>query len=179
MTREDKAKLVLPLLLIVSLIIWWPNIKNMLGFSGEKDILKQVSGYQELDVSQFVSLNPLDQNSREVPRSQFNGWARDPFVPDVVPKPQAPPPAKEPESVPKPQPVVSIIEEELDPIIRDQAMDFTLNGIIWHSKRPSAIINDNVYIVGDHMKNSTLEFIDQDQVIMNNGEDDFVLMLQP
>lgn len=51
----------------------------------------------------------------------------------------------------------------------------TLEGIMWSKENPEAIINDNIVKIGDQIDKNTVVDIEQDRVILNDGDNDFEL----
>jgi hypothetical protein len=66
------------------------------------------------------------------------------------------------------------------PIIKAQtpSAGLKLNGIVWDEERPQAIINDEVYMIGESIDQVIIVDIQKDKVVLNDGTKIFELNLK-
>jgi hypothetical protein len=88
---------------------------------------------------------------RRAPRSDKGAWGRNPFASSPV--------------------------ASHGPVSRRG--DFLLNGIMWDEKKPSAIINGDMVMVGDSVGSYKVVDISKDRVILTDGQDELVLDISP
>jgi len=62
--------------------------------------------------------------------------------------------------------------------ISGPASNLTLNGIIWDSAKPKAMINNSTVSEGDKIGGYTVKNIESDKVILRDGEEELVLKLE-
>jgi len=86
------------------------------------------------------------QKKRSAVRTNFVGWRRNPFVPEIK--------------------------------LKEDVITLTLNGILWDEIMPRAIINSDVVDIGDVIEGNRIVAINHNNVILNDGTEDFTLTLE-
>ncbi len=175
-TKEKKLKMLLPILGLISIFVWLPMLKG--SNSKGKQSASQMSYPSISDINDlFVSVQAMGKE-KEKTLSRYKNWGRSPFVSmrslknssegfseTIVEKHSNDPDLKEEK--------VSVSDPDA---IFDELV---LNGIVWNSKNPSAIINDNVVWVGADIDGFKVLEINSDSVIIiNDGEDTYKLGLK-
>ena len=68
--------------------------------------------------------------------------------------------------------------DPFSPSAINRAVDLELNGILWDTEAPKAIINEDIVGIGDRVRGNIIVDITQDTVILNDGLTDFELTLK-
>ena len=68
--------------------------------------------------------------------------------------------------------------DPFSPSAINRAVDMELNGILWDTEAPQAIINEDIVGIGDRVRGNIIVDITQDTVILNDGLTDFELTLK-
>ncbi len=95
-------------------------------------------------------------------KTKYKDWGKNPFTLDK----------KKIEAV---QVKADVIIDEK--IIKQEHTSIILNGILWESDDPRAIINNEIMRINDTIGENILVGIKRDRVILNNGEDNFEIIL--
>lgn len=68
--------------------------------------------------------------------------------------------------------------DPFSPSAINRVVDLELNGILWDTEAPQAIINEHIVGIGDIVRGNIIVDITQDTVILNDGLTDFELTLK-
>jgi len=137
------------------------GIKNILQKNIYEDIIKSASETRD--------------DTKELPPR------RDPFIPQIEVRIAPPPtPKEEPKkdtsrpiitvpSPPSPPPPVPKKEE------KPKAPTFKITGIVWNTNRPQAIINNQVFSLGDKIEHYIIKNINKTGIAVISGETEFII----
>lgn len=116
------------------------------------DILKQTLSQAE----EQANLTAINTQDVDIPQDKTRAVSdiQDPFTPQI---PQETKPALPIAVMPTPH----IVAEQATPIPQ-----FIVSGMIWNSKKPAAIINDQVVAIGDQISNWSIAQITKDGINM-------------
>ena len=126
-----------------------------------------------------TTLSPPQEEIQEIPppspielefgslKNPFISQLPKPFVAEV--KPPEPPPKTEifptvkPEIKPKPQ--TQIVQEVKKPPVVNPPV-LSISGLVWNTDRPQAIVNGQIYELGDSVDNATIMEINENGIIV-------------
>ena len=138
---------------VTSSVIEQPNV----DFITIKTLIRQVNS---LDTEPVVYLNRIDSMSATIQPERV----RNPFTTANV----SPPPKATPKKVSKP-----IVRSKPKPRIKRPAV--LINGIVWDTQEPYAILNGELYRVGDEINGYTVYAILDTTVVFKNSRDRYVV----
>ncbi|MDP8212747.1 MAG: hypothetical protein P9X22_05580 [Candidatus Zapsychrus exili] len=160
MKKEQKFKIVLPILMAVSVLVWFPSFVD---FKKLKDIKES----NQLLVENSNIVNQLSKFRIDIDsnKSAYESWSACPFSKEVFHKNR-----------------VQDIEKDAGinrALINKKPMrSLELKGIFFNKERPCALINEEILGKGDVIGSSTVVSIDYDKVILNDGQEDFELIIE-
>ncbi|MCK5580665.1 MAG: hypothetical protein KAJ18_05260 [Candidatus Omnitrophica bacterium] len=162
MDKDKKLKMLLPVLVVVSVLVWVPNFKPIKYRRTSISKQAEMSARQEKLLALIVAGSPVEEKKV----SRYKEWGSNPFFREAVHVKQA---EVDEESV-------SVkAEQEIVPVKIDE--QFVVNGLFWNETKPSAIINDEVVGIGAAIGSYTVVDIRQDVILLNDGVRDFELRI--
>ena len=137
-------------------------------------VTERASGQSIAKILEGATGNTID--SKDLPPM------RDPFIPQIqipvqTPQQTTPPSKPEPKLVvpPQPTPVVPPLPPVVKKEEKPKAPDFKITGIVWNTKRPQAIINDQVFSVGNKINDYTIKSISKSGVSVTSGDAEYTI----
>jgi len=152
MDKDKKTLITFIILVIVGIFVYWP--KGSKNKTAPRALPSEVKKIEELDKKKLIDLVSEDKNIQNDLAGQEWG-ERNPF--DLSP-------LKAPAAVTAQSEVSS-------------AQSFVLMGVLWGGVKPSAIINDNVFGVGETIEGWTVKAIEESMVVLTNGVNEVVLTM--
>ena len=150
MIKQKRMLIAFSVLLLIMMWVWFPLIQNM--FEPRRQDNKN-------DVVSTTAATSYEVKKKEarVASSVPNGWGRSPFV--------------DQEAVlltmnQKKEDATQKIPEEVV-VVLDPTEALTLNGIFWHQDKPSVLIDNQVYGLGDTINGMMIESIKATEVVFS------------
>lgn len=143
MGKEDKLKIVLPVLILIAVVVWiWPLIS---GGSRRNYKMNKAGLKASTDDSQLSALIVAGTPGQARMKSVYTVWKRNPFM--------------------------------LKAVSYSANNEVVLNGILWDSYSPRALINDKILGKGDKINQYTVYDIQQDKIILSDGVNNLELRM--
>lgn len=164
MVKQKKMLVVFMVLVVMMMWVWMPIIIDLFSPS----VTTSLSSSSTTAVSQVTS---FPKTERVMETDIPHDWGRSPFV-DVAALKEHTTPSDD--STDK----SSSKETEAAPSTVNPIEALTLHGIFWNKHKPSVLINNQVYGVGDEVDGLIITAITTEKVLFSWGDQQYALTLK-